>query len=86
MAAGLMFGLGGSIWVQRKVKAVAARYSPSGRAGEAATRARGLPGDVKAAIQEGRLAMRQRESELRAKNGAHLSPTDSHGERRPERP
>jgi hypothetical protein len=86
MGAGLMLGFGGSVWAQRKVKAVAARYSPSGRAGVAATRARGLPGDVKAAIQEGRLAMRQRESELRAKNRAHLSPTGSHGERPPERP
>jgi hypothetical protein len=59
LATGLAIGVGTSLWLERKAKAVAARYSP-------ATRARRLPGDVAAAVREGREAMRAREAELRA--------------------
>jgi hypothetical protein len=65
MAAGLFVGVSGSLWVERKVKAIAGRYSPSGIAGNATARARGIPGDFRAAIVEGREAMRAREAELR---------------------
>jgi hypothetical protein len=58
LATGLAIGVGTSLWIERKAKAVAARYSP-------ATRAKGLPGDVVAAVREGRDAMRAREAELR---------------------
>jgi hypothetical protein len=59
LGTGLALGVGGSIWAQRKAKEVAARYSPSGVAGVAADVARGLPSEVKAALEEGRQAMRQ---------------------------
>lgn len=65
MAAGIAVGLGSSVWAQRKVKAVARRYSPVGVAGGAASRVRTLPGELKAAVREGRAAMREREAELR---------------------
>ena len=66
LGAGVAMGAGGSLWAQRKVKSVAARYRPSGLAGEAAERAKGLPGELRAAIREGRHAMREREAELRS--------------------
>jgi hypothetical protein len=65
MAAGLLIGAGGSVWVERKVRSVAGRYGPAGLAGTAGTRARGLGADVRAALLEGRDAMRAREAQLR---------------------
>jgi hypothetical protein len=70
MAAGLLIGAGGSVWVERKVRSVASRYSPAGLAGSTTARARGLGADVRAAIAEGRDAMRAREAELRSE-GSH---------------
>jgi hypothetical protein len=66
LAAGLVVGVGGSMWVERKVRSVASRYTPAGIAGTATARARGIPSDVRAAIAEGRAAMRAREAELRS--------------------
>jgi hypothetical protein len=66
LVTGLAVGVGGSVWAQRKVKTLASRYRPSGLAGSAATKARGLPADVAAAIREGRVAMKEREAELRS--------------------
>ncbi len=66
MGAGLALGIGSSVWVQRKAKAVAARYHPSSVAGTAAGRVRRWPGEVREALREGRQAMRDREAELRS--------------------
>jgi hypothetical protein len=63
---GLAIGAGSSIWAQRKVRSVTSRYRPSGIANSATTRALGVPGDLRAALREGRQAMRAREAELRA--------------------
>jgi hypothetical protein len=65
MAAGAALGFGASVWVQRKLKAAAAKYRPAGLAGTAVEKARAWPGEVRAAIDEGRTTMRQREAELR---------------------
>lgn len=65
MATGLAVGFGGSLWAQRKVKDVAARYRPSGLANSAANKAKGVPEDIRAALREGKEAMREREAELR---------------------
>ena len=56
MGAG--FGFGMSLWVQRKVKETAARYSPPRIAGDMAT-------TVRTAVSEGRDVMRAREAALR---------------------
>jgi len=66
MGAGIAVGVGGSLWAQRRVKSVLARYRPASVGAGAVDRAKVWPGQVRAAIQEGRLAMREREAELRS--------------------
>jgi hypothetical protein len=66
IGAGMALGVGTSWWAQRKVKLVMARYSPAGVGGMAVTKAKDWPGQVRAAVREGRVAMREREAELRA--------------------
>lgn len=73
MATGVAVGAGATIWAERKARAVAAKYSPSG----AANRARGWPADVVAAVKEGREAMREREAELRAASNTRIRPIRS---------
>jgi hypothetical protein len=63
--AGTALGIGASVWAQRKLKAAAARYRPAGVAGTAVGKARSWPAHVRAAIDEGRSTMRQREAALR---------------------
>ena len=58
-------GIGASVWAQRKVKAAAARYRPAGLAGTALDKARSWPAHVRAAFDEGRSTMREREADLR---------------------
>jgi hypothetical protein len=69
LGAGVALGLGGSVWAQRKVKAATAKYRPGGLAGTAVEKAKAWPGEVRAAIGEGRTTMRQREAELRHEMG-----------------
>jgi hypothetical protein len=61
VGTGAALGFGASLWIQHRIKAVAARYHPAG----AADRARTLPGDLRDALREGRATMQQREAELR---------------------
>jgi hypothetical protein len=68
--AGAAIGIGASVWGQRKLKLVAARYrpaeyGPARLAGSAIDKARTWPTEVRAALYEGRITMRQREAELR---------------------
>jgi hypothetical protein len=63
--AGAAVGVATSLWARRKLKTTALRYHPAGLAGSAVGRARAWPGEVRAAIDEGRTTMRQREAELR---------------------
>jgi hypothetical protein len=65
LGAGAALGFGASVWAQRKVKSTAAKYRPAGLAGAAVDKARAWPVEVRAAIDEGRTTMRQREAELR---------------------
>ncbi len=58
LSTGMAVGLGGSVWLQRKMKSAASRYAPAGVAVAAAARARD-------ALEEGRTAMKEREAELR---------------------
>ncbi len=57
--AGAAAGVAGTAWTQRKVKHVAAAAKPRAVATKAANR-------VRDALREGRLAMHQKEAELRA--------------------
>ncbi len=63
--AGTALGIGASVWAQRKLKAAAARYRPAGLAGTALDKARSWPAHVRAAFDEGRSTMREREAALR---------------------
>ncbi len=69
VAMGLGMGLGASFWLTRLLRQTAARYSPERLGGDLAGALRELGADLKAAVAEGREAMRQRESELRERLG-----------------
>jgi hypothetical protein len=53
------------VWARRKLRTATARYRPGGLVDTATGKARVLPGDLRAALREGRSAMREREAELR---------------------
>jgi hypothetical protein len=81
-AAGAALGAGATVWAERKVKGAVARYRPAGLAGTAVDKALAWPAEVRAAIDEGRSTMRQREAELRH----DLVPAALHEERAAMRP
>ena len=62
LTVGAGFGFGASFWVTRTVRTTMARLSPTRVSNE-------LTNTVKAAVSEGREAMRARERELRAELG-----------------
>jgi hypothetical protein len=62
LTVGAGFGFGASFWVTRTVRTTMARLSPTRVSNELTT-------TVKAAVTEGREAMRARERELRAELG-----------------
>ncbi len=64
MGAG--FGFGVSFWLMRFVKATVERYTPERVSGDLAGALRSFGTDLRAAVAEGREAMREREAELRA--------------------
>jgi hypothetical protein len=66
VGAGMALGVGSSLWAQWKLKSVLARYSPTGVGGTTVNKVKVWPGQVRAAVREGRVAMREREAELRA--------------------
>jgi hypothetical protein len=69
MGAG--FGFGMSFWLTRFVKETAARYAPERVSADLAGAIRGLGTDLRAAVADGREAMREREVELRADLSSH---------------
>ncbi len=62
---GAGFGFGVSFWLMRFVRETAARYAPERVSADLADALRGLGSDLRAAVAEGREAMREREAELR---------------------
>ena len=63
---GIGVGLGSSVWVTRRVKQTAARYSPQRLSNDLSSSVRAIGHDLRLAVQEGREAMLKREAELRA--------------------
>ena len=63
---GVGFGFGVSFWVMRFVRETVARYTPERVSGDLADAIRSLGTDLRAAVTEGREAMREREREIRA--------------------
>lgn len=66
LTVGFLGGLASSFWVSQKLKRAASRLTPERLAGGAASAAREVVAEVKAAVSEGRTAMKESESRLRA--------------------
>jgi hypothetical protein len=64
----LWFGLGSasSLWAMRALRRTVERFTPHRVAQDAVAGARSAGSEIRAAIDEGRAAMREREAELRA--------------------
>lgn len=69
LTMGFMGGLASSFWVTQKLRRAASRLTPERLAGGAASAARGVVAEVKAAVAEGRTAMKESEDQLRAEIG-----------------
>ena len=66
LVVGAGFGFGVSFWLTRFVRSTVERYSPDRLSSDLASALRSLGSDIRAAVAEGRDAMREREAELRA--------------------
>jgi hypothetical protein len=66
LMVGMGFGFGVSFWVMRFVRETMQRYTPERVSADLAGAMRGLGADLRAAVAEGREAMREREAEIRA--------------------
>jgi hypothetical protein len=66
LVIGAGFGFGVSFWLMRFVRETVNRYSPERVSGDMAEAVRNLGRDIRAAVDEGREAMHEREHELRA--------------------
>jgi len=66
LVIGAGFGFGVSFWLMRFVRETAARYTPERVSADLADALKGLGSDLRAAVAEGREAMREREAELRS--------------------
>ena len=63
---GVGFGFGVSFWLMRFVRSTLERYTPERVSTDLADALKQFGGDLRAAVAEGREAMREREAELRA--------------------
>jgi hypothetical protein len=66
LVVGAGFGFGVSFWLMRFVRDTVERYSPANVSGNMAGALRSFGTDLRAAVAEGRLAMRETEEELRS--------------------
>ena len=66
LTIGAGFGFGMAFWMMRFVRSTVERYSPERLSSDLSSALRSLGDDIRAAVSEGRDAMREREAELRA--------------------
>ena len=66
LVVGAGFGFGISFWLMRFVRSTVERYSPERVSTDLADAIRSFGNDLREAVAEGREAMRERETELRA--------------------
>jgi hypothetical protein len=66
LLVGVGFGFGVSFWITRFVRSTIERYTPERVSGDLAGALKQFGGDLRAAVAEGREAMREREQELLA--------------------
>jgi len=69
LTVGLGVGFGTSFRLMRALRRTAARFTPERMTQDAVAGARSVGAELKAALDEGRAAMREREAELRAEMG-----------------
>jgi hypothetical protein len=74
LVIGAGFGFGVSFWVMRAVRKAAERYRPDRVSSDVAGALGSFGEDVRLAVAEGRLAMRERERALRAELAARPKP------------
>ena len=67
LVMGAAFGFGVSFWLMRFVRETMNRYSPERVSSDLAGALKGLGTDLRAAVAEGREAMREAEADLRAR-------------------
>lgn len=65
LVVGAGFGFGASFWLVRFVRETVDRYRPERVSADLGEALRSLGADLRAAVAEGREAMREREAELR---------------------
>jgi hypothetical protein len=66
LLVGTGFGFGVSFWFMRFVRSTIERYTPERVSGDLAGALKSFGADLRAAAEEGRAAMREREAELLA--------------------
>jgi hypothetical protein len=64
--SGVVVGAGGTVWAAVRLRQAAAQVTPGGLADQAITTARRAGSDLRDAVAEGRLVMRETEAQLRA--------------------
>ena len=69
LMVGAALGFGASFWVMRAIRRTAARYTPERISADVTGAVKNLGDDIRAAVADGRVAMREREAELRAELG-----------------
>jgi hypothetical protein len=65
LAIGMGLGFGLSLWLTRLARSTIERYTPERVSADLASSLRRLGEDLRAAVSDGREAMREREAELR---------------------
>ena len=65
LAVGMGMGFGLSLWLTRLVRSTIERYAPERVSADLSASLRRLGEDIRAAVADGRDAMREREAELR---------------------
>jgi hypothetical protein len=73
LMVGAGFGFGVAFWLMRMVRTVVERYSPERVSGDLAAAVRAFGADLREAVAEGRVAMQEREQELRRELEARRS-------------
>ena len=74
---GMVAGVAGTVWVVAYGRSKVQELRPANVAGELATKARARLDDARDALFEARLAMREREAELRAELDRDAAPRPS---------
>ena len=69
LVVGAGFGFGVSFWVMRFVRETVERYTPERVSADLADALKHLGSDIRAAVAEGRVAMRETEQDLRDQFG-----------------